>query len=119
MIDHFTLSVRNGEKSCAFYLKVLKPLGYGLVMEYPGTWAFGEKRKPYFFLKQAKPVTTPQHIAFQAKTRKAVEAFYRAALKAGAKDAGGPGLRPLYHSKYYGAFVIDPDGHPIEAVCHG
>ena len=118
MIDHFTLSVANHKKSRAFYVKVLKPLGYGPKREFPEVTGFGDARKPYFWIKQATPVTSPQHIAFQAKDRKAVDAFYKTALKAGAKDDGAPGVRKQYHPNYYGAFVIAPDGHPIEAVCH-
>ena len=118
MIDHFTLTVKNGKKSAAFYTKALKPLGYGLTMKWQKLWGFGDARKPYFWLKEGKPATPPQHIAFVAKDRKAVDAFHKAALKAGGKDEGAPGLRPEYHPSYYGAFVIDPDGHPIEAVCH-
>lgn len=117
MIDHFTLTVRSGKKSRDFYSKVLKPLGYGLRMEFEGLFGFGDTR-PYFWIKQGKRITTPQHIAFAAKTRAAVNAFYKAARAAGAKDAGAPGVRAHYHPGYYGAFVIDPDGHPIEAVCH-
>ncbi len=118
MIDHVTVSIRNLKKSRAFYVKALKPLGFGVMMEFKNFSAFGENQKPTFWLKQAKPVTVPQHIAFAAKTRKAVDAFYKAALKAGGKDAGAPGVRAHYHPGYYGAFVLDPDGHPIEAVCH-
>lgn len=107
MIDHVTVSIRNLKKSRAFYVKALKPLGFGVMMEFKNFSAFGENQKPTFWLKQAKPVTVPQHIA-----------FYKAALKAGGKDAGAPGVRARYHPGYYGAFVLDPDGHPIEAVCH-
>ena len=118
MIDHLTVSVRNVKKTKAFYVKALKPLGYAPRMEFPGVVGFGDKLKPYFWIKQAKVVTAPQHVAFIAKTRAAVDAFYKAALKAGAKDDGPPGVRAHYHAHYYGAFVIDPNGHPIEAVCH-
>ncbi len=118
MIDHFTVTVRDAKKTSAFYAKVLKPLGYGLKMKWEKLYGFGDSRKPYFWIKEGKKVTTPQHIAFVAKDRKAVDAFYKAALKAGAKDDGAPGLRADYHPNYYGAFVIDPNGHPIEAVCH-
>ena len=118
MIDHLTLSVRDFDVSRAFYLKVLEPLGYGVKKEFPKVCGFGDARKPYFWIKQASPATTSQHIAFQAKDRAAVDAFYKAALAAGAKDDGAPGVRKDYHPNYYGAFVIDPDGHPIEAVCH-
>ena len=117
MIDHLTLSVRDYARSRAFYVAALAPLGFGVKREFPLLCGFGDTR-PYFWVKQAKPNTTPQHIAFVAKNRAAVRAFYKAALKAGAKDDGAPGVRKEYHPNYYGAFVIDPDGHPIEAVCH-
>ncbi len=118
MIDHFTVSVADLAKSREFYAAILAPLGYRPLMEWEQGVAFGD-RKPYFFLKQATPVTTPQHIAFRANTRALVDAFHKAALEAGARDDGAPGLRPDYHENYYGAFVVDPlNGHPLEAVCH-
>ena len=118
MIDHLTVTVRDLKKTRAFYLKALAPLGCSLKMEFPGFIGFGDARKPYLWFKQGKPVTAPQHLAFTAKTRAEVDGFYKAAIKAGAKDAGKPGVRPHYHANYYGAFVIDLNGHPIEAVCH-
>ena len=118
MIDHLTLTVKNGKKSVAFYKAALKPLGYGLQMKWEKLWGFGENKKPVLWIKEAKPVTTPQHIAFYARDRKQVDGFYKAAIKAGGKDNGKPGLRAEYHPSYYGAFVIEPDGHPFEAVCH-
>src|SRR5262249_36193009 len=117
MIDHFTLTVRDFKRSRAFYEKALAPLGYQVSMQFKGFLGFGTRRKPYFWIKQGKP-TQAMHIAFVAKSRKAVDAFHAAALAAGAEDYGGPGLREHYHPAYYGAFVVDPDGHPIEAVCH-
>ena len=119
MIEHFTVSVKDFAASKAFYQKVLAPLGYSVRMEYPKYAGFGDEKKPYLWLKEAEPVTTPQHIAFRAASRAAVDAFHAAALAAGAKDDGSPGIRDMYHPNYYGAFVIDPiNGHPIEAVCH-
>ncbi|MEW5743337.1 MAG: VOC family protein [Myxococcota bacterium] len=118
MIDHLTISVTDLQKAISFYEKALKPLGYSLVMAHEQYRAFGEKGKPTFWIKHAEVATPPMHLAFVAKDRAAVDAFYKAALSAGAQDFGAPGLRPHYHQNYYGAFVIDPMGHPIEAVCH-
>jgi catechol 2,3-dioxygenase-like lactoylglutathione lyase family enzyme len=118
VIDHLTLTVKDYEASKAFYSKALAPLGYELKKEFPGFVGFGDARKPYLWLKKGTPVTTPQHIAFVAKDRAAVDAFHKAAIAAGAKDDGKPGIRKDYHPNYYASFVIDPDGHPIEAVCH-
>jgi catechol 2,3-dioxygenase-like lactoylglutathione lyase family enzyme len=117
MIDHFTLSVPNLKKSVKFYSEALKPLGYGVMLDFGEIVGLGAKM-PRFWLKQSATPQSPQHIAFKAKDRKAVDAFHKAALKAGAKDDGQPGVRAQYHENYYGAFVLDPDGHPIEAVCH-
>lgn len=119
MIDHFTISVKDFTGSKAFYEAVLAPLGYSVKMEFPKFAGFGDDRKPYLWLKEAEIATTPQHIAFRAASRAAVDAFHKAALEAGGKDDGSPGIREMYHPHYYGAFVIDPiNGHPIEAVCH-
>ncbi len=121
MIDHFTISVADYEKSRDLYAMLLKPLGYALKQEFPD-WkvgGFGDEKKPYLWIKQAQPVTTPQHVAFRAKNRAAVDAFYQTAMALGFKDDGGPGVREIYHPNYYGAFVICPlNGHPLEAVCH-
>jgi len=120
MIDHFTLTVRDIKASVAFYTSALKPLGYGVKMDFGDFVGFGDERKPYFWLKSGAGVTPsqPMHIAFAAKNRALVDAFHDAALKAGGMDDGKPGLREQYHPNYYGAFVLDLDGHPIEAVCH-
>ena len=125
MLDHIGFPVSNYKRSKGFYMQVLAPLGYGLVMEvnseHDGDKAhagFGTEGRPRFWISAGAPIKGPMHIAFKANTRKAVEAFYEAALKAGGKDNGAPGLRPHYHENYYGAFVFDPDGHNIEAVCH-
>jgi len=117
MIDHLTLTVRDVDRSVAFYTRALAPLGYRVLMEFEGVYGLGDE-KPYFWIKQDDPPTNPQHIAFIARRRADVDAFYEAALAAGARDNGPPGLREHYHPTYYAAFVFDPDGHPIEAVNH-
>lgn len=124
MLDHVGFPVANYQRAKAFYLQVLTPLGYQLVMEVSSAHSgdkaqagFGTEGRPRFWIGAGTPVKGQMHIAFKANTRKAVEEFYDAALKAGGKDNGMPGLRPHYHENYYGAFVIDPDGHNIEAVC--
>jgi catechol 2,3-dioxygenase-like lactoylglutathione lyase family enzyme len=119
MIDHLTLRVRDFGQSKAFFLEALRPLGYALVMEFGGNvCGLGEGGKPDFWLKQEGAHHEPMHLAFAAPDRAAVDAFHKAALAAGATDDGAPGLRPQYHPHFYGAFVISPDGHHIEAVCH-
>ena len=121
MIDHIGLGIADYERSKAFYLAALAPLGYELFMEIPeaGPHAgFGAGGKPDFWITKGKATTPQVHIAFGAKDRATVRAFYNAALAAGATDNGPPGLRPEYHPNYYGAFVLDPDGHNVEAVCH-
>lgn len=119
MIDHFTVSVTDVKASQKFYERVLAPLGYSVKMSFGQMVGFGDERKPYLWLRQAPVGTTPQHIAFSARSRAAVDAFHVAALAAGAQDDGNPGIRGDYHPNYYAAFVVDPyNGHPIEAVCH-
>lgn len=118
MIDHLTLTVRDVERSIAFYTRALLPLGYGVTMRFENFVGLGTPKKPFFWLKPGTAPTQPMHLAFVAPSRQAVDAFHAAALAAGAHDDGPPGLRPHYHAHYYGAFVLDPDGHPIEAVCH-
>jgi catechol 2,3-dioxygenase-like lactoylglutathione lyase family enzyme len=121
MIDHIGLSVVDYERSKAFYARALAPLSYEVIMEVTevGPWAgLGTGGKPDFWLGKGEATTPRLHVAFRARDRATVRAFYDAATKAGAKDNGPPGLRPEYHPNYYGAFVIDPDGHNIEAVCH-
>ena len=117
VIDHLTLTVRDIAKSRAFYDKALAPLGFSVQMEWQGSIGYGANGKPELWMKQGPAPQSPMHLAFVAKKRADVDAFHAAALAAGAKDDGKPGPRP-YHATYYGAFVIDPDGHPIEAVCH-
>lgn len=119
MIDHTGFAVTDLARSIEFYNKALAPLGMGLIMKIQELAAgFGENGKPEFWLEGGKPPTDKIHIAFRAKGRAEVKAFYEAALAAGGTDNGPPGVRPDYHPDYYGAFVRDPDGHNIEAVCH-
>ena len=124
MLDHIGFPVSNYNRSKSFYLQVLTTLGYQLVMEVSSertgdtsSAGFGTEGRPRFWIAAGAPMKGQMHVAFKANTRKAVEDFYEAALKAGGKDNGAPGLRPHYHENYYGAFVLDPDGHNIEAVC--
>lgn len=118
MLDHIGLEVGDYEKSKAFYTAAMAPLGYKLIMEVHGFAGFGAEGKPDFWINGGK-MTAPQvHVAFAAPNRAKVREFYAAAMAAGAKDNGPPGIRALYHPHYYGAFVLDPDGHNIEAVCH-
>ena len=116
MIDHLTVRVRDVQKSKAFLTAALAPLGYELLMEFGEFLGFGADKKPDLWIAPGKQ--EPLHLAFAAKDRKSVDAFYKAAIKAGAKDNGKPGIREDYHPNYYGAFVIEPDGHNLEAVCH-
>lgn len=118
IIDHIGLTVADYATSKTFYSAALGPLGIELVMEGQGWGGFGRQGKPEFWLSEGNPVQSPVHIAFSARNRAEVRAFHQAALKAGAKDNGAPGVREIYHPDYYGAFVICPDGHNIEAVCH-
>jgi len=118
MIDHTGVSVGDLATSTEFYERALAPLGYELMMQGDGYAGLGVPPKPDFWLGQGEPTTPRVHIAFRAESHAAVDAFYRAALAAGGRDNGAPGLRPQYHANYYGAFVLDPDGHNIEAVCH-
>jgi catechol 2,3-dioxygenase-like lactoylglutathione lyase family enzyme len=119
MIDHTGVIVGSFEASSRFYAAALAPLGYELLLEFHAFVAgFGEPGKPDFWIAQGEPNTPRIHVAFRADTRREVDAFYEAALGAGARDNGAPGLRAQYHPDYYGAFVLDPDGHNIEAVCH-
>jgi catechol 2,3-dioxygenase-like lactoylglutathione lyase family enzyme len=117
MIDHIGVQVTDLEHSVAFYTKALAPLGYTLIMRFPQFAGFGVDGKPDFWITQARP-TDKLHIAFRAAGRGVVRAFHDEAIAAGGKDNGGPGVREIYHPNYYGAFVLDPDGHNIEAVCH-
>jgi catechol 2,3-dioxygenase-like lactoylglutathione lyase family enzyme len=118
MIDHIGISVSNVARSTAFYRTALSPLGYDVLMEWEKFVGFGVAPKPDFWIGEGKPNVPPVHVAFRAESRAQVDGFYKAALAAGGRDNGPPGLRPHYHRSYYGAFVLDPDGHNIEAVCH-
>ena len=128
MIDHVGFPVSDYARSKAFYEKALAPLGYTLIMEVTadqtesGSRAagFGKQGKPDFWIGGIIEggLKGILHIAIATESRATVDAFHRAALAAGGKDNGAPGLRPHYHPNYYGAFVLDPDGHNIEAVCH-
>jgi len=125
MIDHTGLKITDPVASRRFYEAALSPLGYQVLMEIPVEYTggmvvlgYGVPPKPDFWAAQGKPEEPRVHVAFRAESRAAVDAFYRAALAAGGKDNGPPGPRPHYHQHYYGAFVLDPDGHNVEAVCH-
>lgn len=121
IIDHIGFAVTDHEKSREFYSKALAPLGIELLAEDQGWSGFGKRsdgKADIWFGEDDKP-QNPMHIAFSADSREMVDQFYDAAIAAGAKDNGKPGLREIYHANYYGAFVFDPDGHNIEAVYHG
>lgn len=125
MLDHTGVVVSDFEKRKVFYKAALAAINYSLLMEFPQSVTghadvagFGEAPKPDFWISKGSLNTPPVHIAFRAATRAQVDAFYKAAIAAGGRDNGTPGLRPHYHADYYGAFVFDPDGHNIEAVCH-
>ena len=120
MIDHVGLSVGDYERSKAFYAQALAPLGIGLTMEpVPGVGGFGTPQRPFFWIDtRRRGGAGVTHVAFQAEDRAAVDAFHAAALAAGGTDNGGPGVRAIYHPTYYGAYVLDPDGNNVEAVCH-
>ena len=121
MFDHVKFGVSDYAASKAFYVKALEPLGVAVVGEGVPTYGVelaskGSNASLCLFQTDERPAHI--HIAFAAETRQQVDAFYRAALEAGARDNGPPGLRPNYNANYYAAFVIGPDGHNIEAVCH-
>ena len=118
MLDHVSIGVCDLERSKAFYDQALRPLGIErLYAEGEHSAGYGHDRKAFFWIGRREAVRTGCHIAFAAKDRTAVDAFHAAAVSAGGRDNGAPGLRPQYHPDYYGAFVLDPDGHNIEAVC--
>lgn len=118
MIDHIGIAVTDLEKSVAFYTKALAPLGYTMIKKFAGMAAgFGIAPKPDFWIGQGTEAKHA-HVAIRAGGRAEVRAFYEAAIAAGGTDNGPPGTRPQYHEHYYGAFVKDPDGNNIEAVCH-
>ncbi len=123
MLDHIGISVADFELSKEFFAQSLAPLRYTLVAEFEHQGkrlaGFGANSKPDFWIEGGQATLPPLHVAFAATDHARVEAFYAAALEAGGKDNGAPGPRPHYHPDYYAAFVIDPDGNNIEAVCHG
>jgi catechol 2,3-dioxygenase-like lactoylglutathione lyase family enzyme len=118
VLDHVSLPVSDVERSRRFYEMALSPLGYSLLMQHPisGT-GFGRAGKPDFWIREGAG-STAVHVAFSSPDRATVDAFHAAAVAAGGRDNGRPDLRPEYHSTYYGAFILDPDGNNIEAVCH-
>ena len=127
MIDHTGIFASDFIKSKAFYSEALSAIGYSLLEEFPASVTghtdvagYGElpEPEPDFWVSKGVPNNPPIHVAFRVKTRAQVDAFFKAAIAAGGRDNGPPGLRPHYHPHYYGAFVLDPDGHNIEAVCH-
>lgn len=127
ILDHVSVNVRDYEKSKAFYEKALAPLGITLVMEFGKGAGFGRGGKPDLWISEGKTtfqsdeqlrIITPIHIALAAASREEVDAFYATAMAAGGRDHGAPGIREHYHPGYYGAFVLDPDGHNLEAVHH-
>jgi catechol 2,3-dioxygenase-like lactoylglutathione lyase family enzyme len=125
MIDHTGLQVSDPIASRAFYDNALAPLGYKMMVQIPtehtggaAVFGYGVPPKADFWVNQGTPNDPRIHVAFRAETHSQVDEFYRAALAAGGKDNGKPGPRPHYHKDYYGAFVLDPDGHNVEAVCH-
>ena len=118
MFDHVGIGVSDYAASKAFFLEALEPLGVAVVQEGPLGVELSPKGKSSLCLSQTKEKPARLHLAFTAERRQQVDAFHRAALAAGGEDNGAPGLRPQYHANYYAAFVIGPDGHNIEVVCH-
>ena len=117
MLDHIIIGVSDLQRSRGFYERSLAPLGMSIVLEFPSGAGFGRQGKPWFWIAEGRPVG-PMHVAFTAPDRPTVDAFHAAALEAGGSDNGPPGVRDVYHPTYYGAFVHDPDGYNVEAVCH-
>ena len=118
MFDHVGLNVRDLAASRRFYEAALAPLGYKVLMEFPEGIGLGADDRPIFWLARRDPVGTGTHVAFATARRRTVDAFHAAALAIGGTDNGAPGVRAHYHPGYYGAFVLDPDGNNVEAVCH-
>jgi len=117
MLDHVVITVSDLEASKRFYKDALAPLDYHPFAEFPSVAGFGPTGKPTLWIRAGSP-TAPVHVALTSPDRATVDAFHEAALAAGGTDNGEPGVRDIYHPNYYGAFVLDPDGHNIEAVCH-
>lgn len=126
MIDHIGFAVSDAERSKAFYDALLGSIGISLIMQAPGdktesggdSYGYGDGGKPYFWIGDNERVSQGAHVAFAVESRALVDAFHAAGLAAGGEDNGAPGLRPHYHPNYYGAFILDPDGLNVEAVCH-
>jgi catechol 2,3-dioxygenase-like lactoylglutathione lyase family enzyme len=118
MFDHVVFGASDYAASKAFFLKALEPLGMAVILEGPLGIELSADGKSSLCIRKAEEKPAHLHLAFRAENRRQVEAFHRAALAAGGKDNGAPGLRPQYHANYYAAFVIGPDGHNIEVVCH-
>jgi catechol 2,3-dioxygenase-like lactoylglutathione lyase family enzyme len=124
ILDHIGFAVTDMVRSRAFYEKALRPLGISPLLEVTAEQTGGEahcgfgRDQPAFWIGTGQSLKGTLHVAFTAPSRAVVDAFYQAALAAGGKDNGAPGVRPHYHPNYYGAFVLDPDGHNIEVVCH-
>lgn len=117
-IDHITIAVSDYQKSRAFFSAVLAPLGITLIAEFEGWAGFGKNGKPEFWFGAGDNAPKGLHLAFSAANRAQVREFYRIALQVGGTDNGPPGIRAIYHPAYYGAFVLGPDAHNVEAVCH-
>ena len=121
MIDHVSIGVRDIARAKRFYDAVLAPLGYRLLGDYPGSLGYGDGHAELWLLEVERPVPADEksglHVCFTAPSRAGVDAFHAAALKAGGRDNGKPGLRPDYGDGYYAAFAIDPDGYRLEAHC--
>ena len=118
MFDHVGFGVTDLDTSKHFFLEALAPIGVSVALEGPYGVGLGQNGKPSLWFHETTDTPAPIHLAFAAQNRQQVDAFYRAAMAAGGKDNGAPGLRPQYHEHYYGAFVIGPDGHNVEVVCH-
>jgi catechol 2,3-dioxygenase-like lactoylglutathione lyase family enzyme len=119
VIDHLTVGVSDLARSRDFYARALVPLGFAEINEGAGEVEFGLEDADDFAISTEYATGAPVHVAFAADRREQVDAFYAAALAAGGRDNGAPGLRPEYSGDYYAAFVLDPDGHNVEAVYHG
>jgi len=125
MLDHVGFAVSDLERARKFYQQTLSPLGIMLIYDITAEQTdgeaylgFGEDQRPYFWVGTGRRLGGNIHVALLAETRDLVDQFHAAGLRAGGKDNGAPGPRPHYHKNYYGAFVLDPDGNNIEAVCH-
>ena len=118
MLDHVIINVSDYDAARAFYSHALAPLGLEVVIEGDSMCGFGEGGKPELWVAERDEPSAPVHVAVRSPDHATVDAFHRAALDAGGRDHGAPGPRPQYHQGYYGAFVLDPDGNNIEAVCH-